>query len=149
MRRYRGVAVATLCLVSLVGCTDLRDFSGRWTGPRVGDGPPLRVGLTGSTSASLTVERATLRSFRAQLTTSDDVFRDAVIQPVAGAQADVLAGITWDGSPARVYLAFVPASDGGGDATALVALYEDDRIELRLLRGGPSPLYAVFSLSRA
>ena len=36
--------------------------------------------------------------------------------------------------------------DGGGDALAVIALY-DGRVELRLLRGGAKPIYAIFSLA--
>ena len=38
------------------------------------------------------------------------------------------------------------ATDGGGDALVVVSLYPDDRVELRVLRGGPSPLYGIFAL---
>jgi hypothetical protein len=54
--------------------------------------------------------------------------------------------MTFTGSPLRVYLAFVPTTDGGGSALAMVALYTDHRIELRLLRGNPQPLYAIYLL---
>ena len=35
--------------------------------------------------------------------------------------------MTFAGAPLRVYLAFVPIPDGGGDALALIALYDDRR----------------------
>jgi hypothetical protein len=38
--------------------------------------------------------------------------------------------------------------DGGGDALALIAVYDDDRIEVRLVRGGAQPVYAIFDLAR-
>jgi hypothetical protein len=41
----------------------------------------------------------------------------------------------------------VPVPDGGGDALALIALYDDRRVEVRVLRGGTTPLYAIFALS--
>ena len=55
--------------------------------------------------------------------------------------------MTFNGGPIRVYLAFVPVTDGDGDAMVMVALYADDRIELRVLRGGPKPLYGIFEMN--
>jgi hypothetical protein len=46
-----------------------------------------------------------------------------------------------------VYLAFVGMADGRGDALALIALYDHHRVEVRILRGGSGPLYAIFALS--
>ena len=59
----------------------------------------------------------------------------------------MLSAITFSGSPMRVYLAFVPLSDGGGEALAVIALYDDPRIEVRVLRGGAQPIYAIFALA--
>ena len=47
----------------------------------------------------------------------------------------------------RVYLAFVTIPDGGGDAFAVIALYDDRRIEVRILRSGTIPLYGIYVLS--
>lgn len=141
---------ATLCLAlsCLAGCHDVREFSGSWTGPGVGDAVELRVGFAGGATASLEVQEASLRQFRGRLTTSDDVFDGALIQPIAGAEADVLASVSFDGSPLRVFFAFAETADGGGEATCVVALYPDDRIELRVMRGGTAPLYGIFALER-
>ena len=62
-------------------------------------------------------------------------------------EADALAGMTFTGAPLRVYLAFVAMPDTSGEALALIALYDDHRIEARILRGGAAPLYAIFALS--
>ena len=40
------------------------------------------------------------------------------------------------------------ATDGSGDALAMIALYDDQRIEVRLIRGGAQPVYAIFDLRR-
>jgi hypothetical protein len=72
---------------------------------------------------------------------------DAPFSSLAGAEADALAGMTFSGSPLRVYLAFAPIPDDAGDALAVIALYEDRRVEVRLLRGGSAPLYAIFALT--
>lgn len=129
-------------------CLDLRDFEGTWTGARVGEAAELRVGLANDASAMLVIEEADTRSLRAHLTLDDDVISDALIQPVPGTQADSLAGLSFDGAPSRVYLAFAETTDGGGDATVFVALYNDDRVEVRVLRGGSQPIYGVFVLAR-
>jgi hypothetical protein len=147
-------AAAFAAAVLLPGCVDLRDFAGDWSGPRIGDAAPLRVGFADGAAATLTVERADLRSLRARLTVTGaasggDVLRDAAIEPLAGAEADALSGISFDGSPVRVYLAFAAAADGGADPLVIVALYDDDRIELRVLRGGSAPLYGIFALQPA
>lgn len=139
--------LALACWIA-VGCTDVRDFRGTWTGPRIGEDAVVRVGFADAVSATLIVEEVDLGAFSGRLTTSDDAFRDATIQPIPGAEADALADIDFAGSPARVFLAFVAASDGGGDALAIVALYDDERIELRLLRGGGQPMYGIFALDR-
>jgi hypothetical protein len=143
-----GAAIGSL-LVTLVACTDVRDFEGTWTGTRVGDAAPLRVGLADRLDAELVIEQASLSTFRARLSTADGLFADAVIQPIPGAEADVLAHATFDGSPARVFMAFAQATDGGGDALAIVALYDDPRVEVRVLRGGTTPLYGIFLLDRS
>lgn len=138
-----------LCVaLSTPGCTDLRELEGTWSGPRIGTDPILNIGFRDGASATLEVERVDLDGLRASLTTSGDELLDAEIRPLPSAEADVLGDITFVGSPARVYLAFAEANDGGGDALVLVALYEDDRIEVRLLRGGPTPLYGIFALER-
>jgi hypothetical protein len=41
----------------------------------------------------------------------------------------------------------VPADDGRGDVLAMIGLYDSHRIDLRLLRGSTSPIYAIFDLS--
>ncbi len=150
----RAAAVASSCLIAVLGaatatgCVDVREHEGTWIGERVGDAPALRVGMADQVSATLQVEEATLRTFRGRLTTSDDVFQDALIQPLAGAEADVLGGTTFSGSPLKVYFAFAATSDGGGDALAVVALYAGPRIEARIMRGGTSPLYGIFRFDR-
>lgn len=133
---------------TLAGCVDIRDFAGTWSGPRVGDAAVLRAGFDASATATLVIDRVDLDALNARLTTSGDELIDAEIRPIPGAEADVLAGATFDGSPARVFLAFAETQDGAGDALAIVALYDDGRVEVRVLRGGPTPLYGIFALER-
>ena len=137
-------AIVVLALACAGACTDVRDFRGAWHGPRVGDTPQLAVGVAMNATASLTVQDIDKHGLAGRLTV-DGVIADASITSISAAEADALASVTFDGAPLRVYLAFAPAGDGGGDALAGIALF-DGRIELRLLRGGARPIYAIFAL---
>ena len=138
----------TLLVLVLVvaGCNDLRDYRGGWQGDRIGAIDALRVGP--GASATLTIDEIDAHGLRARLSIPE-VTVDATLASVPGAEADALASLSFAGSPLRVYLAFVPIGDDGGDALAVVALYDDQRIELRLLRGGGRPLYSIFALTPA
>jgi hypothetical protein len=144
------VRVATLLvlIVACVGCNDLRDFRGTWRGPRVGSGPALNVGLTGGAQATLEIDEIDAHGIQANLSL-DGLVMDQSFAPVPGAEADVLSLMSFAGSPLRVYLGFVPTIDGSGDALAIVALYPDHRVEVRVLRGGAAPVYAIFALGEA
>jgi len=131
------------------GCDDVRHYAGTWEGPRIGDHPALQVGFPPSTGASLVIEHVDLRSLSARLSTGDGRFVAAPVAPIAGAEADVLAGMSFDGAPLRVFMAFVEAADGGGPALAVVALMPENRVEIRILRGGDVPLYGIFELVQA
>jgi hypothetical protein len=129
----------------VAGCLDVRDFEGTWTGERVGEYSELRQGFALDASATLDIAHADLRAIDARLTIPG-VLDSATITPMAGAEADVLASMTFDSSPARVFLSFAGTADGGGDALVVIALYDDPRVDVRVLRGGASPLYGIFSL---
>jgi hypothetical protein len=136
---------ATPVLLVLVACSDLRDFQGPWVGPRVGDAQPLHVNVPSGT-ATLTIDRIDSHGLAARLAV-EGLLPETALTSIPGAEADVLSGITFSGAPLRVYLAFVPVPDGGGDALAIVALYDDHRVEVRLLRGGSTPLYGIYTLT--
>lgn len=151
MRWATPVAIAVLAVTlgfGLGGCSDLRDFRGAWDGPRVGDSPLVQVGVGQSASAALLVEDIDAHGMSGHLTI-DGLVANAPVASIPGAEADALAGMTFSGSPLRVYLSFVPIADGRGDALALIALYDHQRIEVRILRGGSSPLYAIFALAES
>jgi hypothetical protein len=130
----------------LAACNDVREFQGAWHGARVGDSPALRVGFAPAAQALLTIDHIDTHGFRGTLTI-DGVTQNTPLESVPNAEADVLAGMTWAGSPLRVYLGFFAVADGAGDALAMIALYDDRRVELRVLRGGAIPLYGIFALS--
>jgi len=138
---------ATLVLLTLLGCNDLREFRGHWRGPRVGDAAALRVGV-GDGAAVLSIDRIDGHGLAARLAV-EGLLPEAPITSLPGAEADALAGITFGGAPLRVYLAFVAMPDAGGEAVVVVALYDDRRIEVRVLRGGTQPLYGIFALTES
>ncbi len=132
-------------VLAMAGCSDLRDYRGTWRGERVGDDPVLLVGPLGNDVAELTIESLDRYGLQGRLVIDGVV--DSAIASLPGAEADVLAGMTFDGSPLRVYLGFADLNEGD-DALAVISLHEDDRVDLRMLRGGASPLYAIFALGR-
>ncbi|MBK9034153.1 MAG: hypothetical protein IPL61_23310 [Myxococcales bacterium] len=139
--------LAVVALITLTACTDVRDFDGAWAGPRVGDTPVVRVGVAGDATARLTI--ATVDRFGLTGTLEvTGLCAAAAVTPLPGAEADRLASLTFDGAPLRVYLSLVATVDGGGDALAVIALFDDGRIEVRLIRGGGQPVYAIFDLRR-
>ena len=138
--------LATLVLLALLGCNDLRDFRGDWNGARVGDTPALHVGA--GESAHLVIDGIDAHGIQGRLTI-ENLLPETSFQSIDGAEADVLANLTFSGSPLRVYLAFVPVPDIGGDAFVVIALYDDRRVEVRMLRGGVQPIYAIYPLTES
>lgn len=141
----RWTTVVVLAVVA-AGCSDLRDFRGEWSGPRIGDVPIVKVGVRDGAHAQLAIDDIDAHGLRARLTI-DGLVDGALLESLPGAEADALANMTFAGAPLRVYLGFVAIADGAGEALALIALYDDRRIEARVLRGGPTPLYAIFALT--
>ena len=135
-------------LIVLAGaCNDVHGFEGTWTGPRVGTAASLDINVAPNATATLTIDQLDLHSISGELSIQGLV-TNAPFSSIAGAEADVLSGITFAGAPSRVFLAFVPIPDGHGEALAVIALYDDKRVELRVLRGGNQALYGIFSLSQ-
>jgi hypothetical protein len=145
-RRCCAAIVASITL-AVVACNDVRDFRGDWSGTRVGDTPAVHVGIAGDATAALTITAVDRLGLTGTLDVSG-LCTGAAVAPVPGAQADRLGSLTFDGAPLRVYLSFVATTDGGGDALAVIALYDDDRVEVRLMRGGARQVYAIFDLAR-
>lgn len=140
------LATIALITVALGACNDLRGFEGVWQGPRVGDSPVLSVGIAPMATASLTIGGIDTNGIRGTLSI-DGLATTADVVSIAGAEADVLSGMTFDGSPMRVYLSFVATTDGYGELFAVIALYDDRRVEVRVMRGGQLPVYAIFALT--
>jgi len=139
---------ATVVLLSLVACSDLREFRGTWGG-RLNENVVVLTGISTASdmaTATLAIDVVNSHQLAARLTIPG-LFSETPIATLPQAEADVLSDITFAGAPLKVYLAFAPAADGAGDALVVVALYDDRRVEVRLLRGGTRPLYGIFSLA--
>lgn len=136
--------VVLLVIVLLLGCNDIRDFTGRWAGERVGTAPALRVGP--GEVVTLEIDGIDNHGIRARITIPGLV-NETEITSLEGAEADALANLSFPGNPLRVFLAF--AAMPTGDAVVLIGLYDDDRLDVRVLRAGPSPIYAIFALQRS
>ena len=136
--------VVLLVIVLLLGCNDIRDFTGRWEGARVGASPVLRVGP--GEAVTLDIDAIDNHGIRARIAIPGLV-NETEITTLEGAEADALANLSFPGNPLRVFLAF--AAMPTGDAVVLIGLYDDDRLDVRVLRAGPQPLYAIFSLQRS
>ncbi|MBA2539120.1 MAG: hypothetical protein H0V17_05745, partial [Deltaproteobacteria bacterium] len=115
-------------------------------GTRVGDAPALRVGA--GDAVTLDIDAIDTHGIRARIAV-DGLFTETRITSLPGAEADALANITFPGNPFRVYLAFTDLRDNQGDAFVMIALYDDERVDVRVLRGGLSPVYAIFALERS
>lgn len=139
---------ATLVLLTLLGCNDLREFRGGWRGRQVGDAAELHENVAPGTAARLSIDTIDAHGLGGRLTI-DGLLPETRITSLPGAEADVLAGVTFGGAPLRVYLAFAAMPDAGGEALVVVALYDDRRVEVRVLRGGTSQLYGIFALTEA
>ena len=137
-------AVGALLVLVIAACNDLRDFRGGWTGDRVGEAPALRVGA--GESATLVITGIDTHGLQGTLAI-DGLIPETPFVSLEGAEADVLSNLSFSGSPLRVYLAFVPIPDLGGEALVVIALYDDRRVQVRVLRGGLQPLYAIFALT--
>jgi hypothetical protein len=136
------VRLATF-LVVLAACNDLRGFEGTWHGARVGDTPVLTVGP--GTDATLAIDHIDRHGLHGELTVAGLVDH-AAFDSLPGAEADALSDMIFSGSPLRVFLGFVAVTDTGGEAFARVALYDDHRVEVRVMRGGTVPLYGIYAL---
>lgn len=134
---------ATIAVLAVLGCNDVRDFTGRWQGKRVGEAPGLRVGA--GDAATLHIDAIDTRGIRARIAV-DNLFEETRVTSLPGAEADALATMTFAGNPIRVFLTFADTSDGNGDALVMIALHDDQRVDVRVMRGGIAPVYAIFAL---
>jgi hypothetical protein len=148
MRRLFTSAVM-LGLPLLVGCTDLRDFNGDWSGPIIAE-PAVRQGFSANAEVTkLTLSNIALSTAEGLLSTSDDKFKDARLSLVARSVSDELASMSFENDPLRSYLMFgkLTSDPRGAPAVMIVSLFGNDEVQLRIFRG--NDLYGVFYLRRS
>jgi len=140
--------LAPLALGTTLGCVDVRAYEGAWEGAVVED-PAVRVGFAAETRVDeLLLDDLTLHSVSATLSTSDGRLAQTALQPVARSNADALASLTFDGDPLHSYVLWAPLSGDASGSTALVllSLFDNDRVELRII--DRDQLFGVFLLRR-
>lgn len=139
-----------LLLGALPGCTDIRDYTGTWSG-QIEQQVDLRQGLDEDTTITLTISQMDRSSLTGRVTITPGsgqvgAFTDAELVPVDKARNDVLGGLSFDGDPIGTYLAFIAPDDPAEDhALVLISAHTDKRLEVRVIR---HDLYGVFKLSR-
>lgn len=139
------IALAFAAAALLAGCEDVRRFSGEWVGTVSAD-PALRQPYDQGATARATVTHAARDRLDMTVTLPDhaDPLR---FQPIQRASADVLGELRLEGEPLRTYLGYLQPI-GASPYLAVVSLFPEDRIALRVIRG-PSEVYAIFSLARS
>lgn len=143
MRVPLGFAAALVVLAA--GCEDVRQFQGSWAGPVAAD-PAHQQGFAADAVVRAnvaSVSRTTLQMNVALPGRADTV----AFEPIRHAADDALGDLRLEGEPLRTFLGYV-RPQGEAPILAVVSLFAEDRIDLRLIRG-PDELYGVFALRRA
>ena len=132
--------LALLAALAGAGCQDLGGFVGTWEGQVVAD-PLVRAGVAGEAPVTLRLDRLDRLGLAGALRLAG---RDSTLRPLPRATSDLLGHLELPDRPLQSYLLVAPLDDG--DALAVVSLYDQPRIDLRLLRS--DTLYAVAHLRR-
>jgi hypothetical protein len=140
-------ALASLGLVAALagGCADLRHFEGEWEGV-VSPDPAHQRGFSPGARLHATIFCSTRDRLALDLTLPGAGTEPVPFRPIKGASADALGELTFAGDPLRAHLGFVGAP-GAEAYLAVVALFPEERIAIRLIRG-PEESYGVFTLAR-
>ena len=137
------LVVALLLLAG--GCEDIRRFEGTWVGPVSAD-PAHQQGFGSASFLRATVKSVSRTSIDLSMELPE-AGTSVPFEPIRHASDDVLGDLRLDGEPLRTFLGFLrPAA--GQPFLAVVSLFAEDRIDVRLIRG-PDEAYGVFSLRRA
>ena len=137
------VVVALLLLVA--GCEDIRRFEGVWVGS-VSPDPAHQHGFGNTAFLRATVTSASRRSIDLSVELPQSG-ASVPFEPIRHAADDALGDLRIEGEPLRTFLGFLRPADGSS-YLAVVSLFAEDRIDVRLIRG-PDDAYGVFSLRRA
>jgi hypothetical protein len=107
-------------MLALSACQDLRDFEGNWRGPVSGD-PQLASGAP--------VQTLSLSLTQVDHTQITGVMNGLPLSTIKHAAADAVADVAVGRDALRSYFAY------NGGAWAIVSLFPDQRIEVRLIAG--------------
>ncbi len=141
MRRL-GTAALFAALAAASACEDLRHFEGSWAGT-VSPDPRQRHGFAAGAALEARVTTAN-RAALAMTLTLPGAAAAVEFVPMRHAAGDALGDLSIPGDPLRSYLGFVTPT-GAAPYLAVVSLFPEERIEVRLIRG-PEESYGVFSL---
>lgn len=145
MRAPLAALVAVSMAAALGGCDDLRQFSGDWRGA-LSDDPSHQHGFPAGAALSAKVGTVSRYSIDLQLVLPGGS-APTRFEALRHAADDVLGDVRMNGDPLRTYFGFVRPAGGGEAYLAVVSLFAEDRIEVRLIRG-PEETYGVFYLER-
>ncbi|MEO8798122.1 MAG: hypothetical protein ABI551_09575 [Polyangiaceae bacterium] len=151
-------AIAALALLA-VGCRDTAGFSsgsGHYEGAIV-SGSFVRAGIADQTRACVTLDADHFQDAPGALWTDDGRFHATPLRPIPQIWHDPLSTLSFgEGRTKNLIYVVSPSGDGGpsnADAFAVVSLMQTGTIEVRLMRGAPSPdggdaddLFGVFDL---
>jgi hypothetical protein len=124
------------------GCQDLREYAGGWSG-EVSSDPALAQGFAPGATVSLDVSVANRDKIAFVAKWQG---RSATFVPIRRAAGDALSDAQLPGEPLRTFFGFLQPS-GEAPYLAVVSLFPENRLELRLIRGADE-IYGVFSLHR-
>ena len=149
MKRAAPIAPAVLvalaaALTATAGCEDLRQFADDWSG-EISRDPQLQHGFLARSVIVAHIASATRQGVDMTITLPGQT-ASLRFDPIRRASGDVLADMHFAGEPLRTFLGFVTPPDQQ-PYLAVVSLYSEDRVEVRLIRG-PDETYAVFALNR-
>jgi hypothetical protein len=139
------IPLAVTALLLVAGCEDIRRFEGVWVGPVSAD-PAHQQGFGNAAFLRATVGTVSRSSIELSLELPQ-AGTSVPFEPIRHASDDVLGDMRLDGEPLRTFLGFLRPA-GGQPYLAVVSLFAEDRIDVRLIRG-PDEAYGVFSLQRA
>ncbi len=151
----RAIALGALGVLAVTlgpGCQDLREYAGDWSGELSAD-PALAHGFAPGTTVNADVSAADRDGIAFVLTLDPDgpaapapAGPPAPFVPIRRAAGDILGEMQLPGEPLRTFVGFVQPP-GEQPYLAVVSLYPENRLELRLIRGADEA-YGVFSLRR-
>lgn len=145
----RAALAVALAAGGATGCEDIRRFDGAWVGPIAAD-PTYQQGFSSGALARANVTEVSREQLRMTVALPERggaVPVELPFVPIRRASGDALGDLRLEGEPLRTYLGFLEPP-GAQPYLTVVSMFPDDRIVLRVIRGGDET-YGLFSLRRA